>query len=422
MDSNDDTMDPNDDATDPNGTTDPDDDATNSNDDARDPNGSTDPDDSGRGALDGVDRARAWLAAVLGGATLLIVGALVFPRRVYDGFVWRYFWGPVVADAHGAACAVRSGGTTELLYDAEACATASGFVAEPGYTLVSEIGYIVLLLVGLSGVLILLDRLALPVDRRLFFALVPFMLFGGALRTVEDASVSLPAGAPGTIPFPASALIISPFIYVTVAAVTLAALLASEWVARRGRDDPHRLLAGIGTTVLLLSIGYLGALAATTEEVTFYPLFAAAVVVLTAATVSVTWRAIRRFAPWLNRGTGKIGYVVLWAHALDGVANVLALDWAVALGLPATLVPKHPANRAIIAVAEAALPESAQAVIGTAWPFLLVKIAAVVFVLWLFDEEIFESDRQYAILLLVAIVAVGMGPGTRDALRATFGV
>ncbi len=61
-------------------------------------------------------------------------------------------------------------------------------------------------------------------------------------------------------------------------------------------------------------------------------------------------------------------------------------------------------------------------VIGTAWPFLFVKIAAALAVVWVFDEQIFEESPRYAILLLIAIVAVGLGPGTRDMLRATFGI
>jgi len=103
------------------------------------------------------------------------------------------------------------------------------------------------------------------------------------------------------------------------------------------------------------------------------------------------------------------------------VANVVGIDWAKELGLPADLVPKHPVNRALIRVGEQ-FPEAVQQFLGTAWPFLVVKIVAAIFVVWVFDEQIFEESPRYAILLLVTIVAVGLGPGTRDMLRATFGI
>ena len=47
-----------------------------------------------------IDPARAWLAALAAGVVLTAAAALAFPRRVADGVLWRYFWGPVDADAH----------------------------------------------------------------------------------------------------------------------------------------------------------------------------------------------------------------------------------------------------------------------------------------------------------------------------------
>jgi uncharacterized membrane protein len=68
------------------------------------------------------------------------------------------------------------------------------------------------------------------------------------------------------------------------------------------------------------------------------------------------------------------------------------------------------------------LPPSVLAVTGDAWPFLIVKLVAATFVVWVFEEGIFEESPRYTMLLLVAVLAVGLGPGTRDMLRATFGV
>ena len=51
---------------------------------------------------DDVDPARAWSAAFVAGVVATAAAAVAFPRWVADGFLWRYFWGPVDADAHGA--------------------------------------------------------------------------------------------------------------------------------------------------------------------------------------------------------------------------------------------------------------------------------------------------------------------------------
>ncbi|AZH26447.1 DUF63 family protein [Haloplanus aerogenes] len=368
-----------------------------------------------------VDPARLWAGSVLALLVALIGGSLLFPRTVYDGFVWHFFWGPVQADANAAVCAVRQGGTTRYLYDAAACSAAAEPVAYPGYTLVSEVGYVVILLVALSGLVFLLRRLGIGSDRDLFFSLLPFVFFGGALRVVEDVT---DAAADPLIGYPLNTLIISPVIYFTVFAITLLVLLASVSLARQGVIDRYtRPLAAGGTLVLVVTLLFLlWSAIAPDGPGTFYPQVLVVILVGATASAAGTWVLIEQYAPGINAGTGRLGFVVIWGHAVDGVANVVGLDWMVALGAGPNLVPKHPVNRAIVEITASTLPQSVLALTGDTWPFLVVKLVAATLVVWLFDEQIFEESPQYAILLMIAILAVGLGPGTRDMLRATIGV
>lgn len=372
---------------------------------------------------DRIDPARAWAAVAISMITALAVGAVAFPRQVYDGFLWRYFWGPVVADGTGSACAQRVGGETQLLDSTTECQQAMGFVAEPGYTTLSTVSYALVLVFALVGVVFLLRKLDIAKGHGFFFALFPFMLFGGTLRTVEDASIALlrTTGEPA-ISFPISGLFISPFIYFTVFFVTLAALLASVAIARNGLVSRYEYpLAAIGTLAFTVTIGYLGWLAITTDVLEFHP--AVALITLTGATVVavLVWVGTERYVPEVNVATGYMGVLVVWGHTVDGIANVLSLDWSNELGIP-TYSPKHVVNSAIIDVTNAIQPPSVSGAIGTAWPFLFVKIGAALFVVWVFNDEIFDESPQYSMLLLIAILAVGLGPGTRDFLRATFAI
>jgi uncharacterized membrane protein len=366
---------------------------------------------------------RLWAGGVTAALLGLVVGALAAPEVVYDGFIWHYFWGPVQADANSAVCAIRPGSTVEYIYDSGACANAAEPVAYPGYTLVSEVGYMVTLLVALVGVVFLLRRLDLGSDRDFFYALLPFIFLGGALRVVEDANDAVPA-AEALISYPLNTLLISPIIYFTVFVLTLGAVIAAVAAERAGVVERYgQLLFGMGSALLLLTLGYLASLRLTgAEGVEFYP--QVLIVVLVGATVAavVNWVLIERFAPQVNAGTGTIGLVILWGHAVDGVANVVGLDWMTALGAGPNLIPKHPVNQFVVDFTAATLPASVLAVTGDTWPFLLVKLVAATFVLWVFEEEIFDESPRYTMLLLVAVLAVGLGPGTRDMLRATFGV
>lgn len=368
-----------------------------------------------------VEPVRLWAGSVLALLVALVGGSLLFPRTVYDGFVWHFFWGPVQADANSAVCAIREGGATRYLYETAACSAAPEPVAYPGYTLVSEVGYVVVLLVALSGLVFLLRALDLGTDRELFFSLLPFVFFGGALRVVEDVT---DAAADPLIGYPLNTLLISPVIYFTVFGVTLAAVVASAALADRNVvGDYTRLLLGSGVAVLVATLLFLlwSAVAADGPG-TFYPQVIVVILVGSTASAVGTWWLIERVAPAVNAGTGRMGFVVVWGHAVDGVANVVGLDWMVALGAGPNLVPKHPVNRGIVEITGATLPADVLAVTGDTWPFLIVKLVAATVVVWLFDEQIFDENPRYAILLMIAILAVGLGPGTRDMLRATFGV
>ncbi|MEF8853281.1 MAG: DUF63 family protein [Haloarculaceae archaeon] len=367
-----------------------------------------------------------WIGAFLALVGGLVVGSLVAPRAVYDRFVWQYFWGPVYSDANSARCAVLTGDGIDLHATDQACRAAAdgGVVAYTGYTSVSEVGYMVLLLFFLVGVLLLLARLDLATDRRLFFSLVPFMLFGGALRVVEDATdAAAEAGFEPAITYPLNTLFISPVIYATVFVLTLGALLVSVYLERRGVvPDQFRAMTGIGAAVLGLTLAYLFFLAFTTDYTRFFPQILVLDVGIASVLAYGIYRAVEAYKPEIHAGTRRIGLVVLWAHAIDGVANVIAADWATALGHPFNYGAKHPANRVIIQVTDAVLPASVSSVIGTSWPFLLVKLVVALGIVWLFDEQIMEESPRYALLLLIAAVAVGLGPGTRDILRVTFAI
>ncbi|PSQ48509.1 hypothetical protein BRD19_06640 [Halobacteriales archaeon SW_7_65_23] len=380
---------------------------------------------------DDVDPVRAWVAAFLTGLLGLVAAALLFTRQVYHGSLWRYFWGPVHADAEGADCMVRFPDTGQTVPGAEAefgctrSAYEAAAVAEPGYTVVSTLGYILVLVFMLVGVYLLLQRFDLTPLSEFFFALVPFMLFGGALRTVEDAFVAAQrAGETPAVEFPASAVLISPFIYFTVFAIALLAFLASKWLANNGVTDTYYYpLAGIGTAVLAGAFGYLLYLSMVTDYVTLHASILVLVIGIATVTAAFTYVALDRYWPIVTAGTGLMGLVVIWGHAIDGAANVIANDWTHIWNL-GDYTAKHPFNRFLIDTTNSLQggTEIAGVYVGDGWPFFVVKIIVPVLILSVFDEQFLEESPRFAVMLLGAIVAVGLGPGTRDMIRIAFGI
>jgi len=432
------------------------------------------------GLSDRVEPEQAWAGTVGAIIVLLTLGSMLFPRQVYDAFLWQYFWGPVEADARGESCLARIDGETV----AGECNAA--IVAEPGYTAISTVSYAIVLVSMLVGVYFLMERLDIGKRPELIYALFPFVLFGGALRTIEDASLAIrEAGVDAAvIPFPWTALIISPFIYFTVFAITVAALVTGVMISRRrsgtqptpvadgsgARDDGNGAngsraddeseagdpraddesvddetgdeesadddprgdetielrgyeypTAAIGTALFLLSVVYLGWLSLTTDVLTFD--WRIPTITLLGATVLTALVRVgtERWNPEIHSGTGGVGALIIWGHTVDGIANVLSLDWYATFGLQ-QYEPKHVVNSGVRTVTEAIQPAWLSDAIGITWPFLPIKIVAAVAVVALFNDEVLEESPRYSVLLLVTVLAVGLGPGTRDFLRASFGI
>ena len=378
----------------------------------------------------------AWVGTLIAGIVALVVGSILFTQRVYWGFIWQYFWGPVRADATGETCVGYAVGDGEILSRSGALTSCSEaaldaefgtvYIAEPGYTLVSTAGYILVLVFMLAGVYLLIDRFDLRPYPLFFFALVPFMLFGGVLRAIEDAFVAaLDAGLTPALEFPASALLISPLIYFVVFGVVLAALIASTWLQRRGVTDTFQYpLGAAGGAVLAGSFGYLLYLAATTEYVTLYAdILAIVLVIATVATVAA-YVLVDRIRPAVHAGTGLMGLVLIWGHAIDGVANVVANDWVDRIWGFGEYSPKHPLNRFIMDTTNTLQggTDLAGVYVGETWPFFILKIVVPVVFLAVFDRRFMEESPRYAVMLLIAILAVGLGPGTRDMVRIAFGI
>lgn len=372
----------------------------------------------------------AWFGTLIAAIVGIAGAALVFTERVYYGFIWQYFWGPVHADAEGVNCFVRfpDEGRTVTGSEANGCARGAyenAFVAEPGYTIISTISYILVLVFMLIGVYLLLDRFDLEPYDNFLYALFPFMLFGGALRTVEDAFVAAQsAGETPAIEFPASALLISPFIYFTVFFLALGSLLLAKYLEHSGKTETFYYPLGIaGSAFLGATFLYLLYLSLVNEWSTLYP--SILIITLGLATVCSVgaYVAVDRYKPSINAGTGLVGLLVIWGHAVDGVANVLANDWTHLWEL-GNYGAKHPFNQFIMDTTNAIQGGDSifGVYVGDAWPFLVVKIVVPVLLLLIFDEEFIEESPRYAAMLLGAIIAVGLGPGTRDMLRVAFGI
>ena len=167
--------------------------------------------------------------------TAVAVAAVLFPQQVWNDFLYRYFWGPVVSDSQEH--------------------TVSG--VPEGYNVISTITYALLLGIGFLGFYKLARFLRLKVDVQLVLASIPIFLFGGLARALEDAQLYQNG---------LEYLFISPLIYVLITLLFSATIGVALFSERKQRDRSERaktrtflalMLILFGAVMIVSSVGFL---------------------------------------------------------------------------------------------------------------------------------------------------------------------
>jgi len=322
----------------------------------------------------------------------IIVGYIVAPSLVYDQWIWKYYWGPVVADATPNSMT----------------ATYNGIQAEEGYTLLSEITYGIILIAALFVIYKLLKKLEITIDWRFCLALMPYILFGPVTRTLEDTNYF---NEPFVYWF------ISPLIYLQIAAYALLFLLLGYYLEQK--YNKRRLTVNtvvfLGGAILLLPSLYLiarwilgdqwSASAGVRFDVFAIVIGLVALIVGLVYLVAYLYRHKENMAVYKN----PLNLAILAGHLIDGITSYISIKDPFLMGL--SYSEKHPASNALLEIW------------GPLFP--IAKFALVIVVIYVFDilyKEELKDHFTLVNLLKIGILILGFSPGLRDLLRVTMGV
>ena len=244
-----------------------------------------------------------------------------------------------------------------------------------GYNIVNTVTYALVLVVCVYYLLRLLERLNFTIDRTFIRAFLPFMVFGGTSRALVDAGV-----------YPDTALLITPGIYVTIAAISFAALLASKALERKKGVPYDRTLLATGCVAaginILLVLSSLVRPGAAVYIFGCFALFYVPVVLLS-----------RRYPASFLGGNAYI----IGAHLFDASTTFTGIQFY-------GYVEQHVLTGTFIDLAGPWIM----------FPLKLVFITVSLYLLeWIIPESDTESLNIKNILKLV-IVVLGLGPGIRN--------
>ncbi len=322
----------------------------------------------------------------------VIVGYIVAPSLVYDQWIWKYYWGPVVADATPNSMT----------------ATYNGIQAEEGYTLLSEITYGIILIAALFVIYKLLKKLEITIDWRFCLALMPYILFGPVTRTLEDTNYF---NEPFVYWF------ISPLIYLQIAAYALLFLLLGYYLEQKynKRKLTVNTVVFLGGAILLLPSLYLivrwilgdqwSASAGVRFDVFAIVIGLVALIVGLVYLVAYLYRHKESIAVYKN----PLNLAILAGHLIDGITSYISIKDPFLMGL--SYSEKHPASNALLEIW------------GPLFP--IAKFALVIVVIYVFDilyKEELKDHFTLVNLLKIGILILGFSPGLRDLLRVTMGV
>jgi uncharacterized membrane protein len=376
--------------------------------------------------------------------SVIVVGLIVLPEVFYDQWIWRYYWGPIVADAGGSP-------------------VHNGVYVQEGYTLVSELTYGIVLIVALFGIYRLLKWMRVALDWPFFMALMPYILYGPVSRVLEDAAY---------FNEPLIYWFISPLIYVQIAGFALSFVVLGYFVSQKNNQKwtLYALIAVLTVIFLaylvLWSDGVYGAYVV--NPLIMLVLFIGAIV-----PSMVQWYRNKLSVNWMVFSGGLflllpslyliarwiVGYqwditngvrfdvfvlIAVLVAAITGVVYLVGYRWR---ENPSIAVFKHPLNLAMIlghmidgltsyvsiydpfrmGIPSYVEKHPASDFLMQAWPplFPIVKFVLIVFIIYVFDVVYKEDLGRYGWLknlLKIGIIILGFSPGVRDLLRVTMGV
>jgi len=384
----------------------------------------------------------------------IALGCIFASSIFYDNWIWKYYWGPIVADADPTS-------TTAIH---------NGVSAVEGYTLISEITYGLILVISLFLIYKLLKKLKIIIDWKFCLALLPYILLGPVSRVLEDAEYF-------NVPF--IYWFISPLIYLQIAFFALFFVISGyyfEIFTKKNHTGKCKILFPIA---LILFINIFVSLIWTYgakygvesfEPVIFYFISCLALIplinnyfrikyisvnsllfsggllfllpsiyliskwiagyqwgniysevrfdifILIIGLVSIIIILVYFFAKNFSKNEKIIIFKtplnlsMIAGHMVDGLTSYISIYDPFKMGLP-FYVEKHPASNALMEI----------------WPplFPIVKFLLIVVVIYIFDilyKEELKNYQTFVNLLKIGILILGFSPGARDLLRVTMGV
>ena len=258
------------------------------------------------------------------------------------------------------------------------------------YNIYETVTYAVILIAALYLVYRWLRKTGIRIDTPFILATIPYVVFGGVIRAVEDT---------GMIPGPWWILLVTPLIYFVIFFYTVFVLWLSRTLERKGFTDSYTkpyMWGGILATLVSLGLWVWWGLTQTQLA-----LWVAACILGMAAVSSVLFWALLRYGFKWEYVTNPLYKLLIIGHLTDASATSFGLDIH-----PMHYIEQHVLGGSLIDLT------------GTAFVMFPLKMAVLIPAVWVLEKFRKEEGMdELWHLVLLAMITVGLAPGIRDMMR-----
>lgn len=257
------------------------------------------------------------------------------------------------------------------------------------YTLVDTLTYAVILIFCVWLIYRWLTRSQISVDREFVYGLIPWVIFCGFLRVIEDT------GAAGK---DIGILLTTPIIFFLILAIAAPVLWGTWKLEQHGVITGFKRTFGLaGLVACILSLSFLIWFGLTSTRVDA----GVAVIILSMAAFStvVIYGLLRYLFRW-EYTSDRLYQLLIFGHMLDASATSYGIDLHTV-----PYIEQHVVGGALIAMT------------GTAFVMFPLKLLVIIPGIWILEQYRRTEDSGIWYLILLAMIMVGMAPGIRDMLR-----
>jgi uncharacterized membrane protein len=261
---------------------------------------------------------------------------------------------------------------------------------EQPYNAVETITYALILIAAIYLIYRLFKKSGYPLDGPFVLATLPYIVFGGMLRVVQDAHM-----IQSDIQF----IIVTPFIYFVIFFYTIGILILSHYLEDQGVIGNYlRAYAGAGIlSVFCMALVLIGWGITHTR----IDLFVLSIILLMAATATLLVFACMRYGLRWRYVTDPLYLSLLFGQLLDASATSFGID----LHPSVQYIEQHVVGSTLIEWTH------------TGFVMFPLKLAVLFPAVYIMETYRKEANPAFWHLVILAMIVVGLAPGVRDMTR-----